>query len=185
MKLGREFFGRHAHQKYLDGLRDTGISVESIPRVADMDAKLSRFGWRAVPVIGFIPPAAFLEFQAHGILPIACDMRKLENLDYTPAPDIVHEAAGHAPLLADPAYASYLRSYGDVSRKAIFSKENMAVYHAVRQLSDTKERPDATQAEIVEAERLLEKRLAEVEYDSEVDWVTRLGWWTTEYGLVG
>jgi phenylalanine-4-hydroxylase len=184
-KVGRPFFAEHAHAKYLDGLRETGITPERIPRIEEMDEKLRRFGWRAVPVIGFIPPAAFLEFQAHGLLPIACDMRKIENLNYTPAPDIVHEAAGHAPILADPAYAAYLRGYGEVSRRAIFSSENMEVYYAVRRLSDTKERPDASPAEVEEAEEHFRRTLAGVTYDSEVDWVTRLGWWTTEYGLVG
>ena len=185
MRVGRAFYSGHAHAKYLDGLRETGISVERIPRLEEMDEKLRRFGWRAIPVIGFIPPAAFLEFQSLGLLPIACGMRQVEHLDYTPAPDIVHEAAGHAPIIADPAYAAYLRAYGEVSRRAIFSRENMAVYFAVRKLSDTKERPSATAAEIAEAERELEARLAEATADSEVDWVTRLGWWTTEYGLVG
>lgn len=185
MKIGRAFYRTHAHRKYLDGLEETGISVEAIPRIEEMDAKLRRFNWRAVPVIGFIPPAAFLEFQSYGLLPIACDMRKIENLEYTPAPDIVHEAAGHAPIIADPAFAAYLRSYGEVSRRAIFSNENMNVYYAVRALSDTKERPDATPGEVAAAEVELNRRLAEVTYDSEVDWVTRLGWWTTEYGLVG
>lgn len=184
-KVGRAFFSEHAHAKYLDGLRETGITAERIPRIEEMDEKLRRFGWRAVPVIGFIPPAAFLEFQANGLLPIACDMRKIENLNYTPAPDIVHEAAGHAPILADPAYAAYLRGYGEVSRRAIFSTENMEVYSAVRRLSDTKERPDATAAEVDAAEENFRRALAAVTYDSEVDWVTRLGWWTTEYGLVG
>jgi phenylalanine-4-hydroxylase len=185
LRVGREFYSGHAHAKYLDGLRETGISAERIPRLEEMDEKLRCFGWRAIPVIGFIPPAAFLEFQSLGLLPIACGMRQVEHIDYTPAPDIVHEAAGHAPLIADPAYAAYLRAYGEVSRRAIFSRENMAVYFAVRGLSDTKGRPQATRAEIAEAERELDARLAEVTADSEVDWVTRLGWWTTEYGLVG
>ena len=185
LRAGRAFYSTHAHPKYLEGLHETGISTERIPKIEEMDAALRRFGWRAIPVIGFIPPAAFLEFQSQGLLPIACDMRKAEHLEYTPAPDIVHEAAGHAPIIADPSYAAYLRRYGDVSRRAIFSKENMGVYRAVRRLSDTKERPDATPAEVDEAQRELDARLAEVAYDSEVDWVTRLGWWTTEYGLVG
>ncbi len=185
MRVGGAFFAAHAHPKYLEGLRETGISRERIPRLEEMDAKLRRFGWRAIPVIGFIPPAAFLEFQSRGLLPIACSMRRVEHLDYTPAPDIVHEAAGHAPLIADPAYAAYLRSYGEVARRAIFSRENMAVYAAVRRLSDLKECSDAASAQIAEAERELEARLGEVVADSEVDWVTRLGWWTTEYGLVG
>jgi len=57
--------------------------------------------------------------QSRGILAIAADMRTLEHLTYTPAPDIVHEAAGHAPILADSDYAAYLHHYGEISSKAI------------------------------------------------------------------
>jgi len=119
MRVNGAFFADHAHAAYLDGLRATGISKERIPLIAEMDEKMRRIGWRAVAVSGFIPPQVFMEFQSLGILPIACDMRKLEHILYTPAPDVVHEAAGHAPIIADPDYSDYLRDYGEVSRRAI------------------------------------------------------------------
>jgi phenylalanine-4-hydroxylase len=40
-----------------------------------------------------------LEFQAYNVLVIASDIRQLEHIEYTPAPDIIHEGAGHAQLL--------------------------------------------------------------------------------------
>ena len=119
----RKFLKETAHPCYEDGLRKTGISTERIPKISEMDDLLQKFGWGAIPVSGFIPPAAFMEFQSLGILPIACDMRSLDHLLYTPAPDIVHEAAGHAPILIDPEYAEYLKSYAQVAKKAIISKE--------------------------------------------------------------
>src|SRR5437868_8692072 len=64
-----------AHPAYREGLAQTGISVERIPRISEMNACLERFGWRAVCVDGFIPPRAFQEFQAASILPIAADVR--------------------------------------------------------------------------------------------------------------
>ena len=95
---------------YALGLEKTGISTERIPDLAEMSQKLEPFGWQAVPVSGFIPPAAFMEMQSLGLLPIACDMRSIEHLTYTPAPDIVHEAAGHAPILIDPEFSIYLKN---------------------------------------------------------------------------
>src|SRR6185437_6285197 len=148
LRVSKAFFSKFAHQKYLDGLVETGISTERIPLIDEMDTKLRRLGWRAVPVSGFIPPAVFMEFQSLGILPIACEMRTLEHLAYTPAPDIVHEAAGHAPIIADPDYAAYLRNYGEVARRAIFSDKDMAVYAAVRALSEVKEDPASTPHQI-------------------------------------
>jgi phenylalanine-4-hydroxylase len=185
LRISKAFFAKHAHQKYLDGLEETGISSERIPLISEMDERLRRFGWRAVAVSGFIPPAAFMEFQSLGVLPIACDMRKLENLAYTPAPDIVHEAAGHAPIIADPEYAAYLRQYGEVSRKAIFSEQDMAVYRAIRTLSEVKEDPNSTNAKIAEAQKHLDEAVASQTLLSEATLLARMNWWTVEYGLVG
>ena len=185
LRVSKSFFKENAHPKYLAGLEETGISTERIPLISEMDARLRRFGWRAVGVSGFIPPAVFMEFQSLGILPIACDMRQMDHLAYTPAPDIVHEAAGHAPIIADPEYSTYLRAYGQVARKAIFSSKDMAVYEAIRNLSDTKEDPQSTPSQIAEAQARLERAVADVDYVSEATLLARMNWWTVEYGLVG
>jgi len=185
LRVSKAFFAEHAHSKYLKGLEETGISTERIPLVSEMDAHLKRFGWRAVPVSGFIPPAAFMEFQSLGILPIACEMRTLEHLAYTPAPDIVHEAAGHAPILADPEYAAYLRHYGEVSRRAIFSRQDIEVYEAIRELSEIKENPNSSAAEIARCQTNLDNRIAALDHESEATLLSRMNWWTVEYGLVG
>jgi phenylalanine-4-hydroxylase len=185
MKVSKNFFSTKAHQKYLDGLEDTGISTDRIPLISEMDEKLSLFGWRAVPIIGFIPSEVFLEFLSLGVLPIACDMRKLENIAYTPAPDIVHEAAGHAPIIADPEYADYLHQYGEVARKVIFSSEDQGLYDAIRFLSDTKEDPLASRATLEAAQKGFENAVKNISYVSEATELARMAWWTIEYGLVG
>jgi phenylalanine-4-hydroxylase len=185
LRVSKAFFAKHAHAKYLDGLDETGISTERIPLIEEMDAKLRRFGWRAVAVSGFIPPAVFMEFQSMGVLPIACEMRTLEHLAYTPAPDIVHEAAGHAPIISDPEYSAYLRAYGEISRKAIFSYQDMDVYEAVRNLSIVKEDPKSTEVEITRAQSRLDQALDGVTFASEATLMARMNWWTVEYGLIG
>ena len=90
-------------------------------------------------VRGFIPPNAFMEFQSLKILPIAADMRSHKNITYTPSPDIAHEAAGHAPIIANEDYSEYLINYGEIASKAIISSEDLEVYYAIRNLSDIKE----------------------------------------------
>ena len=134
-----DFLSRHAVPVYRDGLRKTGISLEEIPRLEDMDKALAAFGWGAAAVEGFIPPIIFLEFQARRVLPIAVDIRRFAHLSYTPAPDIIHEAAGHAPIIADPEYAEYLTRYAELAQKAIFSDHDIRLYEAIRYLSDIKE----------------------------------------------
>jgi phenylalanine-4-hydroxylase len=184
MRISKEFFKDHAHEKYITGLEHTGITTERIPKISEMDEKLHKLGWRAVTVSGFIPPSVFLEFQSLSILPIACDMRSHEHLEYTPSPDIVHEAAGHAPIISDSSYASYLHKFGEVARRAIFAKEDLEVYEAIKYLSDIKETPGTTEEEIKKAYDQLNKTGSRVTYVSEAAKLSRLGWWSTEYGLV-
>lgn len=181
----KDFLSIHAHESYMNGLDKTGIEIEFIPRIEDISAKLEQFGWRALPVSGFIPPAAFMELQSLGVLPIASDMRSMENVLYTPAPDIVHEAAGHAPILIQPEFANYLREYAQVAKKAIISKEDLDIYEAIRDLSDKKENPNSTDEDIAKAEIHLQEVIKKVSHVSEATELSRMNWWTAEYGLIG
>jgi phenylalanine-4-hydroxylase len=185
MRQSREYFRDHAVPIYLDGLKKTGVPLDRIPKVSEMDRALNEFGWGAIPVCGFIPPIAFLDLQARGILPIATDMRSIQHIAYTPAPDIVHEAAGHAPIIADAEYRDYLKKYAKMANMTIMSSEDLALYEAIRVLSDIKENPDTKPGEIEKAQKSLDKAVKNVSYVSEASKVSRMAWWTVEYGLVG
>jgi phenylalanine-4-hydroxylase len=183
-RLTAHLAGR-AHPTYLAGLAATGIGTEAIPSLDEMNRRLAGAGWSAVGVRGFIPPAVFTELQSRRVLAIAADVRTHEHVAYTPAPDIVHESAGHAPLLADPTYAAYLRSCGEVGFRAIATAEDQAVFEAIRNLSVVKEDPTATAAEVALAEERLAAAGESVREVSEATRASRLYWWTAEYGLVG
>ncbi|MCU0685322.1 MAG: aromatic amino acid hydroxylase [Polyangiaceae bacterium] len=174
-----------AHPVYLEGLAATGIDLEHIPSLDQMNDRLARFGWSAVAVRGFIPPAVFTELQSLRVLAIAEDIRDHAHVAYTPAPDIVHESAGHAPILAVPRYAEYLERCGEVGFRAIASREDNEVFDAIRHLSIVKEDPSATPDDAARAERRLTEALASRRYASENSRASRLYWWTAEYGLVG
>jgi len=174
-----------AHWSYLNGLKKTGISIEQIPSMYGMNRILKDIGWAAVAVDGFIPPNAFMEFQAYNILVIASDIRQLENIEYTPAPDIIHEAAGHAPIIANPDYAEYLRRFGKIGCKAISSKHDYKMYEAVRLLSILKETGNEDPSAIKAAENEIKRLQNQKEEPSEMALIRNLHWWTVEYGLVG
>ena len=179
------FLKEYAHKVYFQGLLDTGISFERIPRIQEMNDILAKIGWGAVAVDGFIPPAAFMEFQAYKVLVIACDMRQIHHIEYTPAPDIVHEAAGHAPIIVDREYSNYLQRFGEVGAKAMSSKKDFELYQAIRHLSILKEQPNSDPKEVDEATKLVEHRQKNLGEPSEMALLSRLHWWTVEYGLIG
>jgi len=185
MRQNIRFLKEHAHHVYFHGLINTGISFDRIPSIQEMNDILGRIGWGAVAVDGFIPPAAFMEFQAYRVLVIACDMRQMNHIEYTPAPDIVHEAAGHAPIIVDSEYADYLQRFGEIGARAMYSKADFALYEAIRHLSILKECPDTDPAEIRAAEKEVEYRQNNLGKPSEMARLSRLHWWTVEYGLIG
>ncbi len=185
MRQNTYFLKEFAHKVYFQGLLETGISFERIPRISEMNEILGKIGWGAVAVDGFIPPAAFMEFQAYKVLVIACDMRQLHHIEYTPAPDIVHEAAGHAPIIVDREYSDYLQRFGEVGAKAMSSKKDFQLYEAIRHLSILKELPDSAPNDVEKATRKVEQLQQDLGAPSEMALLSRLHWWTVEYGLIG
>jgi len=126
-----------------------------------------------------------MEYQAYRVLVIAADIRQLKHIEYTPAPDIIHESAGHAPIIADKDYNEYLSYFGSIGAKAMFSAQDFELYEAIRTLSILKEMPDADEAEIKKAEALVAGRQQNIGKPSEMALLSRLHWWTVEYGLIG
>lgn len=185
MRQNHSFLKDVAHPSYVNGLQSSGINIDAIPKVEEMNDCLAPSGWGAVTIDGLIPGVAFFDFQGHGLLPIATDIRKVENIEYTPAPDIVHEVAGHAPILLDSTYAKYVKRFGQIGAKAFSTKEEHDAFEAVRTLTIVKESPTSTPEEVTVAENAVIEKQNLVSGLSEAEQISRLFWWTVEYGLIG
>jgi phenylalanine-4-hydroxylase len=185
MRMNVDYLSKVAHKSYMKGLEKTGVSIENIPYMDGMNRILKEIGWAAVSVDGFIPPNAFMEFQAYNVLVIASDMRTINHIEYTPAPDIIHEAAGHAPIISNPEYAEYLRRFGEIGSKAISSSKDYEMYEAIRLLSILKEDPNSSETAIKDAQEKVEYLQNNMGELSEMAQIRNLHWWTVEYGLIG
>jgi phenylalanine-4-hydroxylase len=185
MRQNYNYLKKVAHESYVQGLHMTGVDIEQIPTMYGMNRILKDIGWAAVAVDGFIPPGAFMEFTKYNVLVIAADIRTLEHIEYTPAPDVIHESAGHAPILAVPEFAAYLKDIGEAGSKAFSSQEDFALYEAIRHLSIIKEDPNTPASEVAIAEKEIEKIQSNMGPTSEMALIRNLHWWTVEYGLIG
>jgi len=185
MRQNYSYLKHVAYYPYIQGLNRAGLSIEYIPDLQTMNDNLGKIGWGAVTVDGFIPPAAFMEYQACRVLVIAADIRQINHIEYTPSPDIIHESAGHAPIIADTAYNNYLSYFGSIGTKAMFSNKDYELYEAIRKLSILKEAVGADEEEIAAAEKKLHYIADNMGESSEMALLGRLHWWTVEYGLIG
>ncbi len=185
MRQNYSYLKNVAYYPYIPGLKKAGLTIEKIPSLQEINDALTEIGWGAVTVDGFIPPAAFMEFQAYRVLVIAADIRQLEHIEYTSAPDIIHESAGHAPIISETKYNQYLSYLGMIGTKALFSSKDYALYESIRALSILKEMPNVNAKELADAEALVLYNQQNLGTPSEMALLSRLQWWTVEYGLIG
>jgi phenylalanine-4-hydroxylase len=185
MRQNYSYLKNVAYYPYIKGLEQAGLSIERIPDLQSINDSLGQIGWGAVTVDGFIPPSAFMEYQECKVLVIAADIRQLKHIEYTPAPDIIHESAGHAPIIADSDYNNYLSYFGSIGAKAMFSAKDFELYEAIRHLSILKETRGTANEEIEKAELNLQQISQNMGEPSEMALLSRLHWWTVEYGLIG
>ena len=185
MRSNVDFLQHVSYGDFVGGLKKTGIAIDDIPRMEGMNRILKNIGWAAVAVDGFIPPSVFMGFQANNVLVISAEMRTIEHIEYTPAPDIIHESAGHAPIIADPEYATYLKRFGEIGCKAFSKPQDDKLFHAIRELSAIKENPTSSEKSIKESSELVESLQNNMGELSEMAKIRNLHWWTVEYGLIG
>ncbi len=101
-----------------DGLRTLALDRDDIPELDDVNARLERAtGWRGVYVKGLEAAESFFPLLQERRFPIGQFVRDRGDLNYTPAPDVVHDLYGHLPLLANPAYADYCQRFGALACK--------------------------------------------------------------------
>jgi phenylalanine-4-hydroxylase len=185
MRQNYSYLKNVAYYPYIPGLKKAGLTIEKIPSLQEINDALAAIEWGAVTVDGFIPPAAFMEFQAYRVLVIAADIRQLEHIEYTSAPDIIHESAGHAPIISDTKYNQYLSYLGKMGTKALFSSKDYELYESIRALSILKEMHHVDKEELAKAEALVLSNQQNLGTPSEMALLSRLQWWSVEYGLIG
>src|SRR4051812_34304079 len=126
---------------FVEGIERIGLQEGCVPNLEDVNRRLEPLtGWRAVPVSGFLEAKLFFKCLSQRRFPTTVIIRKMEQLDYLPEPDIFHDVFGHVPLHSDAVFADFLQEFGAVAAAA--------------------------------------------QSENEVKMLTRLFWFTVEFGLI-
>jgi phenylalanine-4-hydroxylase len=114
-----ELHEKHASPFYLRAKRDLGISTERIPQLTEMNRRLKELtNFRLAPIEGLVDTRAFLSWLAWRTMLSTQYIRHQSRPEYTPEPDIVHEAIGHIPMFTNQAFADYSQFIGQGARVA-------------------------------------------------------------------
>jgi phenylalanine-4-hydroxylase len=120
---------RHACSAFLKTYPLFNFSPTSVPQLQDLNEILQRTtGWQIRPTAGLLHPRDFLAGLAFKCFHSTQYMRHYSNPSYTPEPDIIHEALGHVPMLADPDFCDLVHHIGIASLGA----DNKTIFRLTR-----------------------------------------------------
>lgn len=114
-----EIQSRRASEFYLDAKKKLGITTERIPQLSEMNKRLKELSnWRLAPIEGLVETRGFLSWLSYRTMLCTQYIRHTSRPEYTPEPDIVHEAIGHIPNFTNRDFADFSQFIGHGARIA-------------------------------------------------------------------
>lgn len=115
---------RHASRIWLEGLNKLALDPNRIPDFAQLNQRFQDLvDWELVSTdVQFSDGQEWFEHLARREFLITEYIRDEKDIDYTPLPDIWHDAFGHLPLMANQHYADYVQRFAEYA--LLFDKED-------------------------------------------------------------
>ncbi|WP_460975133.1 phenylalanine 4-monooxygenase [Spirosoma knui] len=116
-----------ASQAYMDGIVATGFPNDKIPNFErDLNPRLLPItGWRVIAVPGLIGNREFFELMADRQFPATTWLRRRDQLDYLPEPDMFHDTFGHVPVLTNQHFCDFLAALSHIALKFVDHEESI------------------------------------------------------------
>ena len=110
---------RYANEHFLKGIGSLCLDPDRVPRLSDVNRFLNPLtGFQAKPVSGYVPAFLFFDCLRNREFPTTITIRRSDQLDYLPEPDIFHDIAGHVPMHTDKNFAEALVRFGECAHTA-------------------------------------------------------------------
>jgi phenylalanine-4-hydroxylase len=110
---------RYANEHFLKGIHSLCLDPDRIPHLEDVNRFLSPLtGFQAKAVSGYVPSFVFFDCLRKRQFPTTITIRRSDQLEYLPEPDIFHDVAGHVPMHTDKNFAEALVRFGECAHTA-------------------------------------------------------------------
>lgn len=110
---------KYANPHFLAGIQSLCLSPDRVPRLEEVNRFLRPLtGFQAKPVSGYVPAFMFFDCLRNRQFPTTITIRRMDQLDYLPEPDIFHDVAGHVPMHTDRHFAETLVRFGECAHTA-------------------------------------------------------------------
>ena len=118
----------HAAKEYLDGIQNIQFSSDTIPNITNTNNLLKeQTGWELIVVPGIIKEPDFFTLLSQKKFPATTWLRKKEQLDYLPEPDMFHDVFGHVPLLTNFHFTEFFQTIGLLGVEHLQNEEIIAM----------------------------------------------------------
>jgi len=105
---------------FLRGVDVLGLTPDRIPALSDLSRRLHEAtGWQVARIPGLLHEKDFFTLLSQRTFPSTDYIRRKDEIDYTPAPDLFHDIFGHMPMLTEPAFADFYQLFGKAVLKAV------------------------------------------------------------------
>lgn len=110
---------RFANPQFRQGIAALCFDPSRVPRLEEVNRFLQPLtGFQARAVSGYVPAFDFFDCLSRREFPTTITIRRSDQLDYLPEPDIFHDIAGHVPMHTDPQFADVLVRFGNCAHTA-------------------------------------------------------------------
>lgn len=112
----KENIYRYASAAYIKGYEKLELQDDVVPDLERLkEITLEETGWTLDFGAGYVPQNDFLKMLTEKRFPLTVNLREMEELEFSVLPDMFHDLIGHIPMLYNPQYADYVRSYGELA----------------------------------------------------------------------
>lgn len=104
-----------AYDEFIPNVKKLELTANKVAQACEVSNVLRKLtGWEVEPVAALINFKSFFQLLSEKKFPAASFIRRPEDLDYLPEPDIFHEIFGHCPGLTNPDFAAFTHKIGEL-----------------------------------------------------------------------
>lgn len=118
---------------YLDGLDRLELNADNIPSLSQLNKKITPVkGWRVVRTdVRYMSTESWYDHLARREFIVTNFLRSLDEIEFTPEPDLFHDLFGHLPFLMIPEYMQLIELFAP----AFFASETDDQKEAIKRLA--------------------------------------------------
>jgi phenylalanine-4-hydroxylase len=107
----------HVCNWYKEGAKLLELPKHAVPQLLDISPRIEHTGWKLVPAEErYLSDQLWFGHFQKKEFPVTNYIRKPQDIDFTPEPDMFHDYFGHVPFMVFPFYTEFAELFGEAFR---------------------------------------------------------------------